>query len=162
MGDDEEIMACLQLDEAQSRTLHEMGIHHPHRSVRQRAQALQQLARGETLAVVSTRFGVHLNSVENWARWWRLDGIVGLFQPARPGRPPKWNATRQQALAELAQQRSGGAHQLLAALGATDICDDTARRYLQAQGLRYKRCRYDVKKSAMNAPFGGPKRSLRD
>ena len=40
-------MACLQLDEAQARTLHEMGIHHPHPIVRQRAQALQQLARGE-------------------------------------------------------------------------------------------------------------------
>ncbi len=95
MGDDEEIMACLHLNEAQSRTSHEMGIHHPHPSVRQRAQAVRQLARGETLAVVSTpRFGVHLNSVESWACWWRLDGIVGLFQPAHPGRPSKWNATR--------------------------------------------------------------------
>ena len=61
-------MACLQLDEVQARTLHETGIHHPHPIVLQRAQALQQLARGETLAVVSTRFVVHLNSVENWAR----------------------------------------------------------------------------------------------
>lgn len=152
-------MACLQLDEVQDRTLHEMGIHHPHPSVRQRAQALQQLARGDTLAVVSARFGVHLNSVENWARWWRQRGLVGLFQPARPGRPPKWDATRQHALAELARQRSGGAHSLLEALGATDICDDTARRYLRVQGLAYKRCRYDVKKSVMNRPFAGPKPS---
>lgn len=91
-------MACLQLDKAQTRTLHEMGIHHPHQSVRQRAQALQQLARGETLAVVSARFGVHLNSVENWARWWRQRGVVGLFQPPRPGRPLKWDAARQHAL----------------------------------------------------------------
>ncbi len=121
-------MACLQLDEAQTRTLHEMGIHHPHPCVRQRAQALQQLARGETLAIVSAHFGVHLNSVENWARWWCQRGVVGLFQPARPGRPPKWDAPRQQALAALAQQRSGGAHQLLEALGATDIGDDTTRR----------------------------------
>lgn len=146
-------MACLQLDEAQARTLHEMGIHHPHPIVRQRAQALQQLARGETLAVVSTRFGVHLNSVENWARWWRERGVVGLFQPARPGRPTKWDAAR---------QRSGRARQLLEALGATDIGNDTARRYLQAQGLRYKRCRYAVKKSAMNQPFGGRKPSSSD
>ena len=115
--------------------------------MRQRAQALQLLARGDTLAAVSTRFGVHLNSVENWARWWRQRGVFSLFQPSRPGRPPKWNADRQRALGELAQQRSGGAHQLLEALGATNICDDTARRYLQAQGLRYKRCRYDVKKA---------------
>ena len=34
-------MACLQLDEAHRRTLHEMDIHHPHPSVRQRAQALE-------------------------------------------------------------------------------------------------------------------------
>ena len=155
-------MACLQLDEAQARTLHEMGIHHPHPIVRQRAQALQQLARGETLAVVSTRFGVHLNSVENWARWGRQRGVVGLFQPARPGRPPKWDAARQHALGELARQRSGGARQLLEALGVTDIGNDTARRYLQAQGLRYKRCRYAVKKSAMNQPFGGRKPSSSD
>ena len=150
-------MSCLHLDETQRRTLHEMGIHHPHPCVRQRAQALQQLARGDTLATVSTRFGVHLNSVENWARWWRQRGVVGLFQPSRPGRPPKWDADRQYALGQLARQRSGGAHQLLEALGATDICDDTARRYLQAQGLRYKRCRYDVKKSAMNRYFDEPK-----
>ncbi len=124
-----------------------MDIHHPHPSVRQRAQALQQLARDETLAVVSTRFGVHQSSVENWARWWRQHSIVGLFQPVRPGRPPNWDTTRRHVLAELAQQRSGGADQLLALLGATDICDDTARRYLHAQGLSYKRCRYDVKKA---------------
>lgn len=155
-------MACLQLDDVQARTLHEMGIHHPHPSVRQRAQALQQLARGETLAIVSARFGVHLNSVENWARWWRQRGVVGLFQPARPGRPPKWDVARQHALVELACQRSGGARQLLEALGQTDICDDTARHYLRAQGLTYKRCRYEVKKSAMNRPFGARKRSSPD
>ena len=34
-------MACLQLDETHRCTLHQMGIHHPHPSVRQRAQALQ-------------------------------------------------------------------------------------------------------------------------
>ena len=134
-----------------------------HSGLESRVDSFYYSVRRATLTkLISNPFTQKFGHAQNWARWWRLDGIVGLFQPARPGRPPKWNATRQQALAELAQQRSGGAHQLLAALGATDICDDTARRYLQAQGLRYKRCRYDVKKSAMNAPFGGPKRSLRD
>ena len=64
-------MTCLQTDEAQARTLHKMGIHHPRPSVRQRAQALWQLARGATLAVVSTHIGVYQSRVENWARWWR-------------------------------------------------------------------------------------------
>lgn len=147
-------MACLQLDPVQARTLHDLGIYHPHPCVRQRAQALQQLARGDTLSAVATTFGVHLNSVENWARWWRQRGLVGLFQPTRSGRPPKWDASRQQTLAQAALQRGGSAHQLLDALGATDISDSTARRYLHAQGMRYKRCRYGLKKSAMKPLFG--------
>lgn len=106
-------MACLRLDDAQASTLHEMGFYHPHPCARQRAQALQQLAPVETLATVATRFGVHLNRVESWAHWRRQRGIVGLFKRVRPGRPPKWNATRQHTLAELAQQRSGSAQRLL-------------------------------------------------
>ena len=158
-------MSCLQLDEAQRRTLHEMGIHHPHPSVRQRAHALQQLARGETLAAVAATFGVHLNSIENWARWWRQQGVVGLFQPPRPGRPPKWDASLRQALVKLAQQRGGTVHHLLGTLAAgdiSDISDSTARRYLHDQGLRYKRCRYSVKKSVMNLRSVVPKSSLDD
>lgn len=41
-------MSCLQLNEAQVRTLHEMGLHHPHPCMRQGAQALGQWARGDT------------------------------------------------------------------------------------------------------------------
>ena len=155
-------MSCLQLDEAQRRTLHEMGIHHPHPSVRQRAQALQQLARGETLAAVAATFGVHLNSIENWARWWRQQGLVGLFQRPRSGRPPKWDATRRQALGALAQQCGGTVRHLLGTLGADDISECTARRYLHDQGLRYKRCRYSVKKSAMNLRSVAPNSSSPD
>lgn len=92
-------------------------------------------------------FGVHLSGVENWARWWRSQGLVDLFQSPRPGQPPNWDARHQQALGDLARLRSGSAHQLLDTWGATDINDSTARRYLQQQGLRYKRARYDVKKA---------------
>ena len=97
-------------------------------------------------------FGNARKRYSNWhaARRWPL------------WRPPKWDATRRQALGALAQQCGGTVRHLLGTLGADDISECTARRYLHDQGLRYKRCRYSVKKSAMNLRSVAPNSSSHD
>ena len=81
-------MKRLQLNVEESRTLREMGIHHPYARTRMRAQGVLRLSQGLTLQQVADEFGVHLNSVEKWKQRWHAMGLVGLFEGHHSGRPP--------------------------------------------------------------------------
>jgi hypothetical protein len=55
----------LNLSREEQRTLHEMGIYHPHARTQMRAHGTFRLAQGLTMQQVDHEFEVHLNSVEN-------------------------------------------------------------------------------------------------
>ena len=106
-------MKLVILDKVERRTLREMGIHHDHRRTRMRAQGLLRLNEGYTLQQVADEFGVHLNSVENWRRRWKILGLAGLYEGRHTGRPPTLPQERRGALRALANAEGGSARSLL-------------------------------------------------
>lgn len=74
-------MKCFMLSDAERRTLRDMGIFHPHRRTRMRAQGILRLSQGLTLQQTADEFSVHLNCVEQWRQRWNKLGLVGLYAP---------------------------------------------------------------------------------
>lgn len=153
-------MKRLELTAVEIRTLRDMGIFHSHPRTRMRAQAIVRLSQGLTLQQVANEFAVHLNSVEHWRQRWNKDGLTGLYEGHHSGRPPKWNEAQQQALRELANQQGGTAGALLRRIGQTGqqppVSVYTIKRYLKTAQMRYKRCRYSLKKNGMRTPLTAP------
>jgi transposase len=98
--------------------------------------------------------------VEHWRQRWNKDGLAGLYEGHHSGRLPKWNETQQQALSELADQQGGTAGALLRRIGQNGqqpaVSVYTIKRYLRQGEMRYKRCRYNLKKNGMQTPSTMP------
>ena len=150
-------MKLLKLAEVEQQTLREMGIHHGHNRTRMRAQAILRLSQGLTLQQTPDEIMVYLNSVEQWRQRWNKLGLVGLYEGRHTGRPAKWSAEQQTALAELAEVECGLAGSLLREIeqneDGTAISVWTAKRYLKQMHLHYKRSRYSFKKNATKQPL---------
>jgi transposase len=76
------------LSEVEKQTLKEAHRKHPQFRARHRAQALLLNARGYTIAQLQSIFEVGRDTVSSWLDHWELDGIVGLLDEVRSGRPP--------------------------------------------------------------------------
>ena len=72
-------------------TLHEAYRHHPSFRVRQRAHAVLLNNRGYKKVRLSELFEIRHETVSSWLHQWETDGVVGLFDPPRSGRPPTFN-----------------------------------------------------------------------
>lgn len=146
-------MKRLQLDEQERRTLCEMGMLHPNARVRRRAQALIRLAQGTPRAQVARDFSVHLNSVRGWIWRWQEQGLVGLHEGTRSGRPSKLSPAASQALQQVALEEGGTVGHIMACMEERHMplpaCPHTVARWLKDMGFSYKRYRSSLKKSAM-------------
>ena len=66
-----------------------MALHAPHPRQRRRAQALLEHHWGQSLTQLATFYAVRYATVHAWVKAWRDDGLVGVAQGLRSGRPPK-------------------------------------------------------------------------
>jgi len=80
------------LSEAEKLTLTEAYRNHQAFRARQRAHALLLNARGYSMQELSQWFDVRLDTVSSWLSHWESKGVVGLFDPPRSGRPPRFNS----------------------------------------------------------------------
>lgn len=138
----------LKLSREERRTLHEMGIYHPHPRTRMRAQGMFRLAQGLTLQQVADEFEVHLNSVENWYQRWNECGLVGLFEGRHTGRPRKLSDEEQRELGVLARDAGGTAGSIQRQwrrAAHTPLSLNSIKAYLTGMGFRYKRYRLSLK-----------------
>ncbi len=60
-----------------------------HARQRRRAQAVLGHHRGQTLNQLAAFFAVRYATVHGWLRAWREQGLAGLLEGQRAGRPPK-------------------------------------------------------------------------
>jgi transposase len=75
------------LSEVEKLTLEEAYKHHGQFRVRHRAHALLLSGRGYTIEQLQAIFEVKRDTISAWLDRWERDGIVGLFDQARSGRP---------------------------------------------------------------------------
>jgi len=76
----------------------------PHPEVRQRAAAIHLLHLGHTPEAVAEMLAVGTSTIWTWHRRWRRDGLEGLVNRARSGRPTKATVTYLQQLDDIMQK----------------------------------------------------------
>lgn len=132
------------LSEAEQRTLTEAYRNHPVHRVRERAQALLLSSRGYPVVRLSEIFKVEHETASGWIDAWEGEGIVGLFDRPRSGRPRNLTDAEQEMLLAEVEKNP---HQLKAA--AATVMEktgkvfslDSLRFLLRALGFVWKRCR---------------------
>ena len=118
-----------------------------------RLRAIQLLGRGEPPKTVATMLACSLASVYNWAAAWRAEGLAGLQDPPRPGKPRALDQQAEQLLeAWLASDPQGrGYHatgwtvpllQTELARAGYEVGERTIRRTLKRLGWRWTRPKY--------------------
>lgn len=126
-------------------------------SLRTRAQIIL-LAAEQSLVAVQIGIIVRLNeqTVRRWLKRYRAEGLNGLMDIPRPGRPPKVTSAYQQRLLQLVRQRprsldhpfSLWTTQRLADVLAEEtgirVDAETVRRYLAASGIVLSRPQHTI------------------
>src|SRR5499426_182187 len=84
------------LNDAEIETLHQMHAHHPSRRARMRAHSLLLSHQRYTIPQIARLYQVDQRRVSAWMERWQAQGLVGLYDRPRSGRPPILNAEEQQ------------------------------------------------------------------
>lgn len=93
-----------QLTEEAVHSLDEAINHAPEPEVRQRAMALKLLHLGHATEEVAEMLAVDVGSIYNWRKRWLAEGISGLKNRPRSGRPPNAGQAYRDLLAEVIEQ----------------------------------------------------------
>lgn len=119
------------LSEVEKQTLEEAYRNHPQHRVRDRAQALLLSARGYSIAQLRNIFVVRRDTISSWLDRWELNGVVGLLDDVRSGRPAIFTVEEQDQFKTYVDENP---HQLKAAV--TRIQEETGK---DASLYTYKR-----------------------
>ncbi len=92
---------ALPLTEAERLTLTEAYRHGPSSPLRQRAQAMLRSSEGCSIGELRRLFEVGRNTVSAWLERWAREGLRGLYDAPRSGRPPIYTQAEQQRLLAL-------------------------------------------------------------
>jgi transposase len=68
--------------------------------VSQRLLAIRDIMLGRSRTWVCAQYGVSRENLRHWVSWYNEEGIAGLEDAERPGRPPKLSAEQLAALKE--------------------------------------------------------------
>ena len=89
------------LGEAEESTLQEAQRYGPTPRLRQRAQGVLWSAQGYRIGEIARLLSVHRVTVSSWLSQWEQQGLRGLYDSERSGRPAIYSASEQQRLVEL-------------------------------------------------------------
>jgi transposase len=122
----------------------------PHRVV-QRAQIIWASAHGETVPVMAPQVGLSALRVRAWIQRFNRDGLAGLRDAPRSGRPRRHDETARGTVIALARTKPRGLglpfalwtltrlQQALREHHGLDVTPATIWKWLQAEGLVWKR-----------------------
>ena len=92
------------LIEAERLTLLEARDQGPTAALRRRAQAVELSSRGYRLTAIAALLEVHRETVSGWLDFWETQGLRGLYDLPRAGRPPVFTSQEaEQVRAEIEQ-----------------------------------------------------------
>ncbi len=110
----------------------------------ERARMILACLRGQRNEEIARELGVRPNTVGQWRRRFAKNGIAGLRDAPRPGKPPRYGAAlRDRVLAQIEQSPPAGmaswdGGSLAHALG---VSDDAVWRILRKEGIQLQRHR---------------------
>ena len=114
--------------------LHEAAKDCPHQRVRQRAQAILWSAMGYQRRDIADLSFVTPDVVSNWLNHWESDGLSGLYDAPRHGRPPiytKRDGAHLKAFLDESPQQLRQAQAQLTELTGKSSSLDTVKRLLK-------------------------------
>jgi len=81
------------LTEAEQLTLRDAQDQGPTAALRRRAQAVELSSRGYRRTTIADLLNVHCETVSGWLNLWDTQGLRGLYDQPRRGRPPRFTPT---------------------------------------------------------------------
>lgn len=127
---------------------------HPVCQVRHRAHAILLSAKGYPINQLADIFEVNRETVTNWLNRWDEDGLNGLENKTRPGRPPSIDRADEPTVLEEVHQHPRQLKTVLARLsGLFSVSLSTIKRLLKRHGYRWRRMRRSLKSKRDEAAF---------
>ncbi len=125
-------------------------------SVRRRAHSILLSADGFTIDEIARIYQIHRDTVGTSFDRWEKDGVAGLFDEPRSGRPPKLSDDEAAELVKLLKKEPRSIKKALATTKektGKDISEWTLKRLAKKAKLRWKRMRKSVKGKRDQAEF---------
>jgi transposase len=135
------------------------------RRIRQRAHAVLLSHDGKTVNELAKIFGVTRDTVRDWFDRWEHEGLLGLGDAARSGKPPILSAAEQTKAVELLTANPRSTKQVLQEIQATmgkTISSVTLRRIAHRSKLRWKRMRRSARPQRDEAEFREAQADIRE
>ena len=142
------------LDDQTKTQLRQMMKNHPVSQVRHRAHALLLSAQGYQINQLAEIFFVDRETITNWLNRFDQDGIDGLENKPRSGRPPSIDRTDEAKVLDEVHQAPRQLKTVIARLsGFFSVSQDTIKRLLKRHGYRWRRLRRSLKSQRDEAAF---------
>lgn len=141
-------LCVLPLNEQERVTLESMYGHHANHYTRLRAHSILLSDGGRSVAEIAGILNVHRQSVASWIHAWEDEGICGLLEKRRPGRPRKLEAEEIAQALEKVKQQPRKLKSVLAEIEAATgkrIGLKTLKRLCKKAGWCWKRVRKSLK-----------------
>ena len=122
------------LTEEIKQTLKEMYLKHPKSRCRQRAHAIILSSEGLSIPKIIKVLPVRRNAVSEWIDHWEKDGLMGLYDAPRSGRPSIYDDGEIEAFKKLVDdepRKIKSAHAKLQARTGKKSSHETAKRALK-------------------------------
>jgi transposase len=144
------------LSESDKKQLTALFKYHDSHSVRRRSHAILLSADGFTIDEIARIYQIHRDTVGTTFDRWKRDGIAGLFDDPRSGRPPKLSNEEADEAVKLLKEEPRSIKKALAATRektGKEISEWTLKRIAKSAELRWKRMRKSVKGKRDQAEF---------
>jgi transposase len=144
------------LSESDKKQLTALFKYHDSHSVRRRSHAILLSADGYTIDEIARIYHIHRDTVGTTFDRWKREGITGLFDDPRSGRPPKLSPEEADEALKLLKEEPRSIKKALAATRektGKEISEWTLKRIAKSAQLRWKRMRRSVKGRRDQAEF---------
>lgn len=146
-------------------TLEEMYKNHPNHLPRARAHAILLSDAGFTLKELSATFDICRQTASTWLHSWEEQGICGLFDSPRSGRPSKLSVENQRKAIELVMDSPRSLKTVLAQLSeftGVHLHSSTLKRVCKKARLCWKRVRKSLKSKRDPELFAKSQQQLKE
>lgn len=147
-----------ELTDAECETLVEMSKHHRFPEFRLRGLGLLAINEGNKPVIVAGILRIAPQTVYNWARWWREDGLVGILDGRKGGMRPKLTGDLLDTAVEIVKNEPLTLLKIKKAIAARhpeapDFSIGHLSDCLKKRGITFKRSRLRLKKSRNEDAF---------
>ena len=142
------------LDDQTKAQLTEMMKNHPVSQVRHRAHAILLSAQGHQINQLADIFFVDRETITNWLNRFDQDGIEGLENKPRPGRPSSIDRADEPKVLDEVRQQPRQLKTVIARLSSFfSVSLSTIKRLLKRYGYRWRRARRSLKSQRDETAF---------